>query len=272
MFLCEVGMNNTLVGLLHPQADEKMFNFSKCSTPAPFLSFIFPLWLYVRLSGVFVSFRESGVDLLFSCLQWAQSARSASQTKGSLCICKHKRINRQNELGVVPLSDAARVLQLYNLVGRLFTRCSIHWQSKRRQMGHKPPPTWSGWVSFSSAWRSFRRATCDSCCDWRSPVRLVWLTRLIMGDGSRMRAMIRDLRAAAWHTWSAKGWRELGGVWHLMLSICVCTADKWWIEHMPACTPTGLTSCLLSPASFSFELLPAITHTQTHKRYLNPER
>lgn len=120
MFLCEVGMNNTLVGLLHPQADEKMFNFSKCSTPAPFLSFIFPLWLFERLSGVFVSFRESGVDLLFSCLQWAQSARSASQTKGSICICKHKRINRQNELGVVPLSDAARVLQLYNLVGRLF--------------------------------------------------------------------------------------------------------------------------------------------------------
>lgn len=32
MFLCEVGMNNTLAGLLHPQADEKMFNFSKCST------------------------------------------------------------------------------------------------------------------------------------------------------------------------------------------------------------------------------------------------
>lgn len=69
MFLCEVGMNNTLVGLLHPQADEKMFNFSKCSTPAPFLSFIFPLWLFVRLSGVFVGLRESGVDLLFSCLQ-----------------------------------------------------------------------------------------------------------------------------------------------------------------------------------------------------------
>lgn len=156
-----------------------------------------------------------------------------------------------------------------------FTRRPIHWQSQRRQMGHNPPPIppiWSERVSFSSAWRSFRRATCDSCCDWRSPVRLVWLTRLIMGDGSRMTAMIRDLRAAAWHTWSAKGWRELEGVWHLMLSICVCTADKWWIEHMPACTPTGLTSCLLSPASFSFELLPAITHTQTHKRYLNPER
>lgn len=43
MFLCEVGMNNTLVGLLHPQADEKMFNFSKCSAPAPFLSLSFSL-------------------------------------------------------------------------------------------------------------------------------------------------------------------------------------------------------------------------------------
>lgn len=47
MFLCEVGMNNTLVGLLHPQADEKMFNFSKCSAPSLSLSFIFPLWLFV---------------------------------------------------------------------------------------------------------------------------------------------------------------------------------------------------------------------------------
>lgn len=48
MFLCEVGMNNTLVGLLHPQADEKMFNFSKCSAPSLFLSVSFPsLWLFV---------------------------------------------------------------------------------------------------------------------------------------------------------------------------------------------------------------------------------
>lgn len=57
MFLCEVGMNNTLVGLLHPQADEKMFNFSKCSTPAPFLSLSFsPPWLFVSVAVVvFVS-------------------------------------------------------------------------------------------------------------------------------------------------------------------------------------------------------------------------
>lgn len=47
MFLCEVGMNNTLVGLLHPQADEKMFNFSKCSAPALFLPLSFSLSGYL---------------------------------------------------------------------------------------------------------------------------------------------------------------------------------------------------------------------------------
>lgn len=47
MFLCEVGMNNTLVGLLHPQADEKMFNFSKCSAPSLFLSLSFSLSSYL---------------------------------------------------------------------------------------------------------------------------------------------------------------------------------------------------------------------------------
>lgn len=58
MFLCEVGMNNTLAGLLHPQADEKMFNFSKCSTRAPFLSCIPPLpCLFVSIAAVFVRFR-----------------------------------------------------------------------------------------------------------------------------------------------------------------------------------------------------------------------
>lgn len=63
MFLCEVGMNNTLAGLLHPQADEKMFNFSKCSTRVPFLSSIFPLPAYlVAMPGCLCVF--GGVDLL----------------------------------------------------------------------------------------------------------------------------------------------------------------------------------------------------------------
>lgn len=80
MFLCEVGMNNTLVGLLHPQADEKMFNFSKCSTPAPFLSLSFSLpgYLWV-LSSLWVFTCETktrGVLLIcfFSCLLSAWSA------------------------------------------------------------------------------------------------------------------------------------------------------------------------------------------------------
>lgn len=55
MFLCEVGMNNTLVGLLHPQADEKMFNFSKCSAPASFsLSFSLPGYLWALLVCLWV--------------------------------------------------------------------------------------------------------------------------------------------------------------------------------------------------------------------------
>lgn len=54
MFLCEVGMNNTLGGLLHPQADENMFNFSKCSAPSLFLSH-FPSLVICECWSVFVN-------------------------------------------------------------------------------------------------------------------------------------------------------------------------------------------------------------------------
>lgn len=65
MFLCEVGMNNTLAGLLHPQADEKMFNFSKCSTrPLVFSSFPPPPCLFVSLAGVFVRFQMALICFL----------------------------------------------------------------------------------------------------------------------------------------------------------------------------------------------------------------
>lgn len=144
----------------------------------------------------------------------------------------------------------ARVLSLHNL----FLDVSLPSAIKGETKWGPPTPSLHGPASSSSAWRAFRPATCD----WRGPARLFWLMMLITGDGNRMTPTIRDLRAA-------EGWRELVvcvwgglGVWHLMLSICVCTADKWWIEHMRARTPTGLTSCLLSPASFSFELLPAM--------------
>lgn len=78
MFLCEVGMNNTLVGLLHPQADEKMFNFSKCSAPALFLSLSFSLsgYLWVCLWVFTCELKTRGVLLIcfFACLLSASSA------------------------------------------------------------------------------------------------------------------------------------------------------------------------------------------------------
>jgi len=76
MFLCEVGMNNTLVGLLHPQADEKMFNFSKCSAPSLFLSLSFSfsgyLWAFECVCE-FLLVSWSVLDLLLRgyCWLWA---------------------------------------------------------------------------------------------------------------------------------------------------------------------------------------------------------
>lgn len=123
-------------------------------------------------------------------------------------------------------------------------------------------PTWCGQVSSSTAWKGAGRVTYVICCDWHSLVRLIWLTMLIMPDESLM-MMIRDLSAAAWRTWRVRMVRAWGGVWHLVVSICVCRIDEWWSEHTHSYTPTGLTSCLLSFASFSFELVPVMKGTYT---------
>lgn len=132
--------------------------------------------------------------------------------------------------------------------------------SEKMQMCHKP--TWWRQVPSSTVWKDAGRVTYVICCDWHSLVRLVWLTMLIMLDESLI-MMIRDLRAAAWHVWRAR----MARAWHLMVSICVCRIDKWWSEHALMYTH-GLSSCLLSCASFSFELVPVMkgifTHAQLH--------
>lgn len=123
MFLCEVGMNNTLVGLLHPQADEKMFNFSKCSAPAPLFSpFHFPLPGYLWVLACVCEFSLASPRLEQRC--WFASFRvycrlevhvKHHKQKAASAFANTRRINWRNELSVVPLTDTARAVSLYKL-------------------------------------------------------------------------------------------------------------------------------------------------------------
>lgn len=75
-----------------------------------FSLFHFPLSGYLWVLECVCEFsladdRRSAVDLLLLCLLSALSACWASQTKDSICICKHEWINWWYELSIVLLTD-----------------------------------------------------------------------------------------------------------------------------------------------------------------------
>lgn len=98
--------------------------------------------------------------------------------------------------------------------------------SEKMQMCYKP--TWWGQVSYSTVWKGAGWVTYVHCCDWHSLLQLIWLTMLIMLDGSLM-MMIRDLRATAWHTWRMRVARAWGCLAPHGEHLCVC--NKWQSEH-----------------------------------------
>lgn len=121
MFLCEVGMNNTLAGLLHPQADEKMFNFSKCSTRSLSLFHLPSPLICERCRGV-CAFSVALICFFLFCFgcvySRARRERSASQTKGG-----------KTDLGAVSPQEVCH-----------FTTCCVSLPSaKERQNGARQP-------------------------------------------------------------------------------------------------------------------------------------
>ena len=190
MFLCEVGMNNTLVGLLHPQADEKMFNFSKCSTPSLFLPLSFsPLWLFASVVvclWVFTREPESrGVLLicLLSCLPLARSAHEASQTKRqrflhlqtlwikSVKWARHCSISWYNGGSCVTLQAVRNVsffahIALVNISVDIII---VSNQGRTCKCAVRPPD--GDKCPLQQPGKVAKGATHVSCCDWNSPAR-----------------------------------------------------------------------------------------------------
>lgn len=160
MFLCEVGMNNTLVGLLHPQADEKMFNFSKCSAPSLFLSLSFSLSGYLRVLECVCEYSLArwrlGECCLFAffCVFTVDLKCMLSITnKRQLAVCLQKKKKKKKKKS--PLRTSSHTL--HQNARRSLAAALSPAISRNMQMWHKP--TWWRQVPSSTAWKGARGVT-----------------------------------------------------------------------------------------------------------------
>lgn len=188
MFLCEVGMNNTLVGLLHPQADEKMFNFSKCSAPSLSLFHFYSgyLWMCLRVFTCELRTREVllicffvftvGLKHMLSIAnkrQWSATWMNKLVKGAQYCSVNWYHCKSCVTLQAVCLQKKKSPCGTFFV--QIATECTVnirHYHSAisgNMQMCHKP--TWWGQIASSTA----GRVTHVSCSDWHSRLDSVHL-------------------------------------------------------------------------------------------------